>query len=417
MANAQENRSVRAQNVQAHQGIQSHEGANFVPARQRPTRTAQRAAAPRVLMLSKYFPPVIGGIEEYVHGLSEIVGERYNLTVLAHAKGWQTSFERHERYRLVRSGTWTTIASQPLSPGMVRELLATRYDLIHLHAPNVLGVALVLAFSRGAKVIVTHHADMVGFGAAGRIAAMLYRRLLRRTSAVTVLSLKNRDLANDVRGADVRFVPLPFAIDPHRFLPTADVERRAHVLRQTHGQGKTLFAFVGRLVPYKGIDVLIRALADVDDVRCLIVGDGPERQRLQADAHARGVGDKMVFMGSLSDAEKHAVLRVADAFVLPSTTTAEAFGIVQVEAQLCGLPIVTTDLPSGVTDVTRHGETGLTVPPGDWQALAEALRAMAAAPNLRKRLGDAGFARAHDNYVPAALRQQVFDLYDSVLVE
>ena len=415
MANGLRHRSERVQTVEFRHSAPPPTGHAFAPGRQTTTRKSGRTHAPRVLMLGKFFPPVLGGIEEYVHGLSEIVGERYDLTVLAHAKGRVTKREQHARYRLVRCGTWATVASQPLSPGMVRELLAARYDLIHLHAPNVLGVALVLALSRGAKIIVTHHADMVGFGAVGRLAAKLYRRLLRRTSAVTVLSLKNRDLAEDVRGVDVPFVSLPLAIDPNRFALTPDIARRAQTLRQRYGRDKTLFAFVGRLVPYKGLAVLIRALADVDNVRCLIVGDGPERDRLMADAAARGVGDKIIFMGSVSGAEKHAVLRAVDAFVLPSTTTAEAFGIVQVEAQLCGLPILTSDLPSGVTDVTRHGETGLTVPPGNWEALAAALRGLADAPDLRTRYGAAGLQRAHNNYVPDALRQQVFDLYESVL--
>ncbi|MEZ5909533.1 MAG: glycosyltransferase [Hyphomicrobiaceae bacterium] len=385
---------------------------------QRDTRAGRGAVTrrPRVLMIGKFFPPVLGGIEEYVKSLADLLGERYDLTVLVHSQDRATHRESQPGYRLVRAGTWATVASQPLSPAMLREVLAERYDLIHLHVPNVLGLALVSAFSRGARIVVTHHADMVGFGLAGRIAAAIYRRMLRRCEVVTVLSLKNRDLAEDVRGVDVPFAALPLAIDPARYAETETVrEHAAHLRRTFAADGSVLFAFVGRLVPYKGLDVLVEAMRHVEGARCLIAGDGKERESLQAAAAAAGVADRMVFLGAVDEDMKIGLLRAADAFVLPSISTAEAFGIVQVEAQLCGLPIVTTDLPTGVTDVTRHEETGLVVPPGDAALLAAAMRRLVADAAFRRRLGAGGLARAQGNYVPDAVRRTAFEIYDRAL--
>ncbi len=378
-------------------------------------------AKPRVLMIGKFFPPVRGGMEEYVHALAEAVADSTDLTVLVHNQARVTERATTGRYRIIRAATWATFASQPLSPRIFLELVRARYDLIHLHVPNVQGLIGVLLFGGRAKVVVTHHADMVGFGRAGDIARWFYRRLLARTAVVTVLSLANRDRARDTEGIDVAFAALPLGLDPQRFAATPAISARAAEIRASAlasaaaGSRATLFAFVGRLVPYKGLDVLIEALALAPDARVIVVGDGRERAPLEQQARARGVSARIRFAGEVDEAEKLATLHAADAFVLPSTTTAEAFGIVQVEAQLVGLPIVATDLPTGVTDVTRHGETGLVVPPGNAAALAAALQQLAADPDLRRRLGAGGLARAQAHYTLDAMRCAAGEIYAAAL--
>jgi rhamnosyl/mannosyltransferase len=368
-------------------------------------------------MIGKYFPPVRGGIEEYTLGLADAIGDSVELTVLVHAKTKATTRERRNGYDVVRIATPLSISSQPLSPAMIPELRASSWDIIHVHVPNVQGVALALAFAGDARIVVTHHADMVGFGPAGAAARLLYRQLLKRASAVTVLSLKNRELARDIGSIDIRCEALPLAVDPRRFSPTARVLERAMSIRAAAGETRMLLAFVGRLVPYKGLDVLIRALAGTPGVSCLIVGEGGERSRLEALSAECGTAERIRFLGPLDEEEKHAVLRACDAFVLPSINTAEAFGIVQVEAQLCGLPVIATDLPTGVTDVTRHGETGLVVPPGDAEALAGAIERLAGDCELRARLGEAGLARALSTYSPDALRDRAVRLYRGILAD
>ena len=366
-------------------------------------------------MIGKYFPPVAGGIEEYVRSLAGMAAGGASVTVLVHSATAKSSVEHIDGYCLVRKASWMKIGSQPISPGMIVQLLGGRSDLIHLHVPNAFAVVLVLLFRRSARVVVTHHADMLGFGFSGRVAVWLYRRLLARTSAVTLLSLANRVLACDIGAAPVPIAPLPVALDPCRYAATATVTARAGQLRAAHAGATALFVFVGRLVPYKGVEVLIAALAETMGLHCLIVGDGPLRTTLQARANRLGLAKRLAFLGAVGEAEKLAALHAADALVLPSVSVAETFGIVQVEAQLCGLPVVTTDLPTGVTDVTRHGETGLVVPPNDPQALAAALSRLAHDQALRARLGAAGRARALAHYTPDAVRPALLALYARAL--
>src|SRR5690606_17899567 len=105
---------------------------------------------------------------------------------------------------------------------------------------------------------------------------------------------------------------------------------------------------------------------------------------------------------------------LADVFAFPSVTPSEAFGIVQLEAMRAGVPVVNTTLPSGVPFVSRHGETGLTVPPGDPRALASALNVILSDPALRERLSANARARAAELSL-ARMRAAYLDLYDEAL--
>jgi rhamnosyl/mannosyltransferase len=98
-------------------------------------------------------------------------------------------------------------------------------------------------------------------------------------------------------------------------------------------------------------------------------------------------------------------------YLLPSTARSEAFGIVQIEAMACGVPVVNTNLPSGVPFVSRDGESGFTVPPKDVEALAAATQKLLADSELRRRFGEAGRARAHAEFSKAALVRRVLEIY------
>jgi glycosyltransferase involved in cell wall biosynthesis len=374
------------------------------------------AAKTSIAIVGKFFPPVRGGLEEYVKGLADAVGTSLDLTVIVHAKGRSSNRTVCGGYSLVECGTLFSVSSQPVSPSMFTALRARRYDIVHLHVPNVQGILAVLMCARGARIVVTHHADMVGFGVAGLVAGWLYRQVLARTSAVTVLSLRNVQFARDLGELRAPVVALPVGLEPERFAATADVRDRADTLRRSIHGADMVISFVGRLVPYKGLNVLLRALARTTGVSCLIAGDGRERGALEQLAAELGITERVSFMGDVSDDERLAVLHCSDVFVLPSVTSAEAFGIVQVEAQFCALPVITTNLPTGVSEVTVHDVTGLIVPVRDEAALAGAILRLKADPALRQRLGVNGAARAREHYSSDALRRRALEMYEAVMV-
>ncbi len=155
--------------------------------------------------------------------------------------------------------------------------------------------------------------------------------------------------------------------------------------------------FVGRLVAYKGLDVLVRAIAGTQ-LSMVIAGDGPVRGSLEAEIAARGLAGRIAVVGSVPDADLPRYHRAADYFVLPSNTPAEMFGVAMAEAMACGKPVISTSLPTGVREVNLAGVTGLEVPPDDSGALRAAMLELSGDQGLRSRLGAAGRARVQERF-------------------
>ena len=168
-------------------------------------------------------------------------------------------------------------------------------------------------------------------------------------------------------------------VDPGRYDP-APREGAPHLL------------FVGRLAAVKGVPVLFEALQrlDIPGLRVTLIGDGPERAGLEREVAERGLSDVVEFAGYRNQTEVAEALREADALVLPSF--AEGVPVVLMEAMASARPVVTTRI-AGVPELVEHGVSGRLVPPGDVDALAEALREVLCDAGLRARMGAAGRAK------------------------
>jgi glycosyltransferase involved in cell wall biosynthesis len=156
---------------------------------------------------------------------------------------------------------------------------------------------------------------------------------------------------------------------------------------------------VARLVAHKGQVVLLRALARLRDeglpLRATLVGEGPERGRLERLARELGLESLVVFTGAVSQDELPALYGAADVFCLP--TLAEAVGVVNMEAMATGLPVVSSGL-MGVPELVEDGVSGLLVTPGREDELAAALKRLAEDPELRRRLGEGGRRKVAEKF-------------------
>jgi len=177
------------------------------------------------------------------------------------------------------------------------------------------------------------------------------------------------------------------------------------------------FIFVGRLVPYKGVDVLLRALAAVPEATLVVVGEGPEETALQTLAEDLGVRQRIELVGTLAETEIAELLQGARALVLPSVDASEAFGLVQLEAMAAGVPVVVTDLPTGVPEVGVPDETGLLVAPGDVEALAAAMNCLQADAALRQRLGEGGRRHFARHYSRQVMIEHLVGWYAEILAQ
>jgi len=150
-----------------------------------------------------------------------------------------------------------------------------------------------------------------------------------------------------------------------------------------------VFAYLGRLKRYKGVDILVRAFARMShrEATLEIAGAGDYRPALERLAASLDLADRVTFLGRVSEAEKLALLRRAWALALASPK--EGWGITNLEAAACGTPVVASNSP-GIRESLRDGETGYLVPHGDTGAMAAAFDRLAGSPELVRTLGEAG---------------------------
>lgn len=346
----------------------------------------------RVLHLGKYYPPHRGGMETVLRHLAEGTaerGHRVHVLVAGAAGDGTTRREVGEGgVRVTRAMTWGELCSQPVTPtlgGLVRRALSVdRPDLVHLHLPNPLACAawLFAAADGGTPPLaVWHHADIRRQRLGRRFAVPLQRRCLERATGVCVSSRGLAEHSAELGPVADRVRVVPFGLPPR---PWSEIAPRR--------DGP--FLFVGRLVPYKGLRVLVEAAARVPKARLVIVGDGPLRRDLARLVADRGLPGRVRLAGEVAEAGLVDLMSTARALVLPSLDASETFGLVQLEAMHAGLPVVASDLPTGVREVGVADVSHLFVPPGDVEALAAALARLGEDAALAARLGEGARRRA-----------------------
>jgi rhamnosyl/mannosyltransferase len=346
----------------------------------------------RLLQLGKYYDPYMGGIETHLSMLCQGLLQSHKLEVLVCNTERRTVHELVSGVHVTRVGAWAQAFSTHLTPALVTELSTRSYDLLHLHTPNPMGMlAYVMARKpRGHRLVITHHSDVVRQARLRRWLEPLFSRVMRRADVIIATSPNYAATSRELEPYRDRVSVVPYGIDLEPY-SSASHDSEAAALRVRFGDRIVLGA--GRLIYYKGFGVLLEAMARIQG-HLVLVGEGPLRLSLQRRAEDLGIARRVTFAGEIHQTAMPAWYRAADVFAFPSIARSEAFGIVQLEAMASGLPVVNTSLDSGVPYVSVDGETGLTVPPSDPHAFAEALDGLLSDPRWRTRLGAAGRARA-----------------------
>ena len=261
-----------------------------------------------------------------------------------------------------------------------------RYDLVHVHWPMPMALLGWAARRAHPMPMVTTFYGIELRWVQSRLPFLgwLVRWAARSSAqAVAISSYTARELR--------KFVDVPIEVIPY----TAELPPPERSTVRADGRERSIL-FVGRLIERKGVEHLVRALGIVRrtvPARLVIVGDGPERPRLEQVAHEAGVAAHVSFRGRVSDAELRAAYAGADVFALPSVLDArqdtEGLGVVLLEAMNYSVPVVASEI-GGITDIVRHQESGLLVPPGDERALAAALAQVLTDRSMARALGDGG---------------------------
>jgi glycosyltransferase involved in cell wall biosynthesis len=369
----------------------------------------------RIVQVNKYyFPPHLGGVEQSLNLLATRLVERgHDVTAIVANEGRARIEETLAGVHVTRLPRAFAFASTPVAPGMPGAIRAATVgsaaaDVVHMHFPYPWGdISWLLSGGQGPSVM-TYHSDVVRQKRLLTGYAPLLRAALARVDRIIVGAPQIAEYSPFVSPHMDKVRVVPFAIDPARFVAAEQIEARAQAICADHPRKKVLF--VGRLVYYKGVGVLVEAMAAVD-ADLVIVGRGPLEAELRAQAAELGIAERLTFISGIDDTELAAWYRAADVFCLPSTEPSEAYGLVQLESHLSGTPVVSTNLRSGVPFVNLDGVTGFVVEPGDSAALALALSRILGDDTLRGRMGEAAKARASTEFSLATMVDQTLAVY------
>ncbi len=343
----------------------------------------------RVLQVNKAYYPHVGGIESLVRQYSEELSSFEDVEVkvlVCRENRGKTYHETINGVDVTRAGSMGTYFSCPLSVSFLRlfRKMAKNADVVEIHVPFPLAdVALMLSGFRG-RVVVAWHSDIVK----QKKLLMLYKpfmmKLLKRADCVITATKGHIDGSQWLPQFREKCRVIPYGITPEEYLA---IERKPILSELCNSSDSVKVFFTGRLVYYKGVDVLLDAFRNVSGCELFIAGTGELDSQLKEYAQKHGITDKVHFLGFMPEEQLRQAYADCDIFVLPSVVKSEAFGIVQLEAMVYGKPVINTNLPSGVPHVSLHGETGLTVEPSDPKALADAIMKLATDKELREEYG------------------------------
>jgi glycosyltransferase involved in cell wall biosynthesis len=373
----------------------------------------------RILIYSRAFAPLVGGIETVVSSLAHgLVNAGAEVTLVTTTPA-QSRATESSSFALVRR------------PGLLKlARLMMHADLIHLAGPSLVPLLVALLIRR--PVFVEHHGLQVSCPngqlffepkqspCPGHFMAGRHSECWRCNAAHGRLRSLRLWLLTFVRRWLCRLAPANIA--PTGWL--ASVLQLPNVTTIHHGisiaqpfippkhvHSPVAFVFLGRLVTTKGVTVLLDAALRLRisgvPFSIKIIGEGPERGNLEARVRALGLEERIVFLGALDEQQLEEVVREVDAVVMPSLG-GEVFGLVAAEFMARGRALIVSDL-GALSEVV--GETGIRFPAGDSEALAQRLQAFIADPRQLARLGLEGRTRAADLFQMDMMIRKHLELY------
>ena len=371
-------------------------------------------AKPSVLHIYKdFYPPVVGGIEKHVHLLACALSDDYAVRVLvANPGGHHTLHETLDSIEITRAGQWGRPGGTPFSPSFPRWLRKLRGDILHFQMPHPTGDLAYFLSRPPGRVVVTYQADIVRQARLLRLYAPFLRWFLRHADAILPTSPALIECSPFLQPLAAKCIAVPMGIPLHEYEKTPEIESRAAAIRAAHE--RPILLFVGQLRYYKGLHFLLQTLRDIE-ADLVIVGEGPERPNLIKLIERLGLEEQVRFVGERVGADLVSFYHAADVFCLPSHLKAEAFGLVQVEAMACGLPVVSCRVGTGVEWVNRDGVTGFVVPPGAPAKLSGAINRILTQPRLRRKMSEAARARAKKEFGLDLMIERIKTVYGWVL--
>jgi glycosyltransferase involved in cell wall biosynthesis len=337
----------------------------------------------RILEVVVRYPPYVGGVENSVYHLATRLARRGHEVRVVCADEPRGAQAEVEGVSVVRLPWRFKLANTNLCFGLREALRRERADVIHTHVPTVFfaEMAAAAAEAMGIPLVLTYHNDPAGEGIKG-LATGLYNRhrlprILKASTRIVVTNPLYPYHSPVLDPDDPKLVCIPWGVEAERFQPPAEEPPPP----MTVG----FLSLLDVHHRYKGLEVLIQALAELPGIRLRIGGGGDDRDWYRRRAEDLGVADRVEFLGFVPDAELNAFFGSCHLFALPSTDARrEGFGLVLLEAMACGRPVLTTPIVGIAADVEPR-DVGVLVPPNAPAALAAAIRDLRGLPAMGRR--------------------------------
>jgi rhamnosyl/mannosyltransferase len=350
-------------------------------------------------------------METVLKEICESLADQVDFQVVVANTRWRTEHE-NRKIPVTRVASMGKLFSCSMAPSF--PLWARKFDpdLIHVHIPNPLAELSALMANRDIPVVAQFHSDVVRQRNLLKLYGPFLDAFYRRANCIVVPTPRHIEISPFVSKYRDKCRVVPFGVPLSRF----ELDERGREKVDELRDGLPTVLCVGRLVSYKGVEFLIRALEGIR-ARLWIAGTGPLEESLKRLAQERGLADRIEFLGQVSDEDLVAYYHACDVFVLPSVTSAEMFGVVQLEAMACRKPVISTNLSTGVSWVNQHGKTGYVVPRRNAEELRKGIQLLLDNPRLREEMGEAGRWRVERHFTSTKMAEAMLEVYREMLRE
>lgn len=352
-------------------------------------------------------PVLYAGPEVVAYNLALNMAKRgHEVKIFTISVDRRDSVEKYENITIYRYAKSFSVGYFNISFGLFYKPLKHQVDIVHAHSSGIAGfTAIQYARRKHIPFVLTHHGELSVESLDNfiqRMCASFYKNHLMEKvlSYPNVIISPSEYFINESRFLGKyrdKVIVIPNGVNIEDFdIPYSKEECREKLKLSLN---KNLILFVGNLASRKGLDILVKAMPKIikknPDTELVFVGSGWMKEKLERLSKKIGVEKSVEFAGFIKENLKPLYYKAADIFVLPSTSTSESFGIVNLEAMACGVSIVASRI-GGVPNVVKNGQNGLLVPPGDSEALTDAIIYLLENEDVREKMGRNGRKKVED---------------------
>jgi len=363
----------------------------------------------KILQINKFYYPVIGGIETIVKDIAEDLNNKDDISVdvlscKIKGKGEDCLING---VKVFKSSSFGRVLGMPLSFNFFKKLFAIEqdYDVLLFHFPFPLS-AIAIPFLKNKNVYILYHSDIVRQKISQVPFIPFIKYGLKKAKKIIVSSKNLIENSKTLRKYKNKCEVNYFGININNFSLTSEIKIKSECIRKQYPT--PLLLSVGRLVYYKGYEYLVKSMSGIENAHLLIIGEGALEKKLKKIISEEGLNEKISIIKPVENLRPY--YNACDIFIFPSVANSEAFGLVQIEAMSFGKPIINTNLPTGVPEVSLNNVSGITVEPKNIEELNSAINKIISSKEMQQKYGDAAKERVKNIFNRKKFNERLLEI-------